>query len=106
MGSGRRALHLHPAPPVAAAGILAGSVSAALAHRPAAVHRLLPRLGGDARDRGALALAERPPDRVDQLAAGTATSSSRRVIRPWLAPAPSAVIISLRRCLAGIAAIA
>ncbi len=61
---------LDPAPPVAAVAPGARVVSAAFPHLPAAVDCLLPRLRGDAGDRVALPLAQRPPDRVGQLAAG------------------------------------
>ena len=68
---------LDPAPLVGAPGVTAGAVSTPLAHLAAAVNGDLPGRGGDQADRVALALAQRPPDGVDQLADSTPAHPGR-----------------------------
>ena len=95
-----------PAPPMPAGPVRAGGSGPALAHLAALIDGDLPGLLRDQPDRGPLAGAQLPADGVGQLVPGPGGQLIKRVISPWLAPAPSAVTISRRRNFGGSAAIA
>jgi hypothetical protein len=91
---------------VGAAAVGAGLIGAALADFAAVIEGDLPGAGGGVADRGALAFAQVPAHRVDELVAGPGGQRIQAGDQPWLAPAPSQVTISRRRKAGGSAVIA
>ena len=89
-----------------AAQVRAAPVGAALADSPREPTAIRQACSGTRRERSPLPLAQPPADRVGQPIPAAGASSSSRATSPSLAPAPSAVTISLRRNPAGTAAIA
>jgi hypothetical protein len=71
---------------VAAAAVGAGVLGAALADLALRVYGNLPGLAGDLAERGALAFAQFPPDRVNKLVAGPGGEGVQALDQPVAGP--------------------